>query len=188
MSMEEERRGRLFVPPAFTMAASVCTVHLVYPGSRTELRSESQIEPERRGEEPILIDIPKRLEIAVSQTKQTTEAVSNRIKKDPSADAIGGRNRPPPRAPSIACKCCVQVLHAGGFGCIKSDSVEYPARLRAPRSEPSLLAGTFPLLFSPSLAASAPARGECSRHQSRFRRFRARAWMIECGYSLGAMM
>jgi len=91
---------------------------LVYPGSRTELRSESQIEPERRGEEPILIDIPKRLEIAVSETKQTTEAVSNRIKKDPSADAIGGRNRPP-RAPSIACKCCVQVLPSGGFRCIK---------------------------------------------------------------------
>ena len=109
--MEEDRRGRLFVPPAFTMAASVCTVHLVYPGSRTELRSESQIEPERRGEEPILIDIPKRLEIAVSQTKQTTEAVSNRIKKDPSADAIGGRNRRRGRQAlraSAACRCCMR--------------------------------------------------------------------------------
>jgi hypothetical protein len=32
---------------------------------------------------PFLIDRPKRLEIAVTHTKQTTEAVSNRIKKDP---------------------------------------------------------------------------------------------------------
>ena len=59
MSMEEERRGRLFVPPAFTMAASVCTVHLVYPGSRTELRSESQIEPERRATQRGLGPRPK---------------------------------------------------------------------------------------------------------------------------------
>jgi hypothetical protein len=32
---------------------------------------------------PFLIDRPKRLEIAVTPTKQTTEAVSNRIKNNP---------------------------------------------------------------------------------------------------------
>jgi hypothetical protein len=51
---------------------------------------ESQRESERRGEGPILIDRPKRLEIAVSQTKQTTEAVSNRIKIDPPAGRVHG--------------------------------------------------------------------------------------------------
>ena len=61
--MEEDRRGRLFVPPAFTMAASIYAVrpiHPVYPEPQSELRSESQREPERRGEWPILIDTPKR--------------------------------------------------------------------------------------------------------------------------------
>ena len=37
-----------------------------------------------------LIDSPKRLKIAVSLTKQTTEAVSNRIKTRGSADLIRG--------------------------------------------------------------------------------------------------
>jgi hypothetical protein len=34
---------------------------------------------------PILIDIPKRLEIAANYTKQITEVISNRIKPDPLA-------------------------------------------------------------------------------------------------------
>jgi hypothetical protein len=58
-----------------------------------ELRIEPQREPERRGEGPILIVSPKRLKIAVSQTKQTTEAVSNRIKIDPLREAFRARRK-----------------------------------------------------------------------------------------------
>ncbi len=39
---------------------------------------------------PFLIDTLKRLEIAVSRTKQTTEAVSNRYKMRGSVDSISG--------------------------------------------------------------------------------------------------
>jgi hypothetical protein len=118
MSMEEDRRGQLYVPRAFAMAASIHAVRAVYPAyperrrePRRESRIEPQREPERRSKEPILIDSPKRLKIAVSLTKQTTEAVSNRMKIDAPLLAIGGRkNQAPGRR---------QVLPSRGFGCIK---------------------------------------------------------------------
>jgi hypothetical protein len=66
-------------------------------------------EPERSGEKPFLIDRLKSLKIAVSPTKQTTEAVSNRIKIDPSA----GRDRRPKSPAAAVAKHCVQVLRAG---------------------------------------------------------------------------